>query len=100
MTSTDVKIDDKVNVVIREPSKYNVLFLNDDKTTFEFVIALLEGVFGHSRENAIELTQRIHTNNKAVVGTYSFEIAEQKCSESTSLSRANGFPLQIKVEAV
>lgn len=100
MTSTDVKIDDKVNVVIREPSKYNVLFLNDDKTTFEFVIALLEGVFSHSRENAVELTRRIHEQDKAVVGTYSFEIAEQKCMEATTLSRTNGFPLQIKVESV
>lgn len=100
MTSTDVKIDDKVNVVLREPSKYNVLFLNDEKTTFEFVIHLLETVFTHTRENAIELTTRIHQQDKAIVGTYSFEIAEQKCSEATNLARANGFPLQIKVETV
>lgn len=100
MAATDVKIDDKVNVVLREPSKYNVIFMNDDKTTFEFVIHILETIFSHSRDNAIELTNRIHEQEKAVVGTYGFEVAEQKCHEAISLSRSNGYPLQVKVEAV
>ena len=41
----------------------------------------------------------IHTNGSGIVGTYSYEIAEQKTMEATSLSRDNGFPLQIKLEA-
>jgi ATP-dependent Clp protease adapter protein ClpS len=41
----------------------------------------------------------IHTNGSAIVGTYSYEIAEHKTIEATSLSRENGFPLQVKLEA-
>tara|TARA_S200000501_G_scaffold7947_1_gene7066 strand:- start:34 stop:348 length:315 start_codon:yes stop_codon:yes gene_type:complete len=95
----DVQIDTKINELITEPSRYNVIFLNDDATPIEWVIDLLVSIFKHTQSSAENLTMEIHTNGSAVVGTYSYEIAEQKTIEATQLSRENGFPLQVKLEA-
>ena len=95
----DVQIDTKINELITEPSRYNVIFLNDDATPIEWVIDLLVSIFKHTQSSAENLTMEIHTNGSAIVGTYSYEIAEQKTIEATQLSRENGFPLQVKLEA-
>ena len=95
----DVQIDEKIKDLISEPSRYNVIFLNDDSTPMEWVIELLVNIFKHTHSSAENLTMEIHTNGSAVVGTYSYEIAEQKTIESTQSSREHGFALQIKLEA-
>lgn len=94
----EVRIDEKINIIILEPKKYKVLFLNDDKTPVEFVIELLIKVFKHTQETAQSITLTVHNEGSAVVGVYSFEIAEQKSVEATQLSRSAGFPLQIKID--
>ena len=97
-TDLDVKIDEKVKTVITEPRRYKVIFLNDDKTPIEFVIELLMTVFRHTDETAKDITLKVHNEGSAVVGIYSFEIAEQKGVEATHLARQAGFPLQIKID--
>lgn len=96
--STDVKIDEKVTVSLQPPRLWKVVFLNDDKTPMEFVIELLMSIFKHSEESAQNLTLEIHNTGSAVVGVYTHEIAEQKGIEATTISRANGHPLQINIE--
>jgi ATP-dependent Clp protease adaptor protein ClpS len=96
--STDLRIEEKIKVRITEPKKYKVIFLNDDKTPIEFVIELLVSVFKHSQETAKEITMSVHVEGSAVVGVYTYEIAEQKAAEAVTLSRSNSFPLQIKVD--
>ena len=54
--------------------------------------------FNYARESAEAITQRVHDEGSAVVATLPYELAEQKGIEVTLLARANGFPLQIKVE--
>jgi ATP-dependent Clp protease adaptor protein ClpS len=98
MSATDVIIDEKIKKEIKEPSKYKVIMLNDDSTPMEWVIELLEIIFKYSRISAEELTLKIHNEGSAVVGIYSYEIAEQKSVEAVTLSRNNGFPLQVKLE--
>ncbi len=97
-TEADIKIDEKIKVKIIEPSLYKVIFLNDDKTPMEFVVSLLVELFKHSENTAQDLTMKIHEEGSGVVGVYSYEIAEQKAIEATSLCRDNGFPLRIRVE--
>ena len=97
-TDVDVVIDEKIKLSIQEPNDYNVIMLNDDATPIEWVIELLKGVFKHSDSAAEALTMKIHNENSAVVGTYKYEIAEQKSVEAMTLSRNNGFPLQLKLE--
>lgn len=84
---------------LREPGLFKVIILNDDTTPVEFVIALLISIFGYSENQATDLTYQIHHDGSAVAGTYIYEIAEQKGIEVTELSRAHGFPLQVKVKA-
>jgi ATP-dependent Clp protease adaptor protein ClpS len=95
----DVKIDEKIKDIFKEPNRYNVIFLNDNSTPMEWVIDLLMRIFKHTQSSAENLTMEIHTNGSAIVGTYSYEIAEQKTIEATQASREHGFSLQIKLEA-
>jgi ATP-dependent Clp protease adaptor protein ClpS len=98
MSAIDIKLDEKIKKVEKEPSKYNVIMLNDDATPIDWVIELLESIFKYTRESAETITLKIHNEGSAVVGTYSYEIAEQKSVEAVTLSRNNGFPLQVKLE--
>lgn len=96
--STDVNIDEKVDTTTTEPGRFNVVFLNDDATPMEWVIELLKQIFRHPQSTAEKLMMKVHTEGSAVVGTYSFEIAEQKAHEAIDASRKNGFPLRARVE--
>lgn len=97
---TAVEIRERIAVKekYKEPSDYNVIYLNDDLTTFEFVMETLTEIFDYSRGDAEELTRRIHDEDRAVVATLPYEMAEQKGIEVTLLARQHGFPLQVKVE--
>ena len=95
---TDIVIDEKIKRVIKEPSKYNVIMINDDVTPMEWVITVLKGIFKHSDASAEALTMSIHNEGSALVGTYNYEVAEQKANEATGASRNHGFPLQLKIE--
>lgn len=97
-TATDILLDEKIKITTREPSKYKIIFINDDKTPMEFVVNLLVEYFKHSDEIARNITLKIHQEGSGVVGVYNYEIAEQKALEATGISRDNGFPLRIKVE--
>ena len=94
----DVEIDEKIKQKITEPDLYKVIFLNDNTTPMEFVIDVLCQIFKHSDTTARDLTVKIHEEGSAIVGVYTYEIAEQKRVEPTNVSRSHGFPLQIKVE--
>lgn len=96
--STEVLIDEKIEQVIATPERYKVVFINDDKTPMDFVIDVLVSIFRHSQDTAKNLTMQVHQEGSAIVGVYSFELAEQKVIEATNLSRNHGFPLQIRLE--
>jgi ATP-dependent Clp protease adaptor protein ClpS len=96
--TTEVVIDEKIKVEIKEPSMYKVIFLNDDATPMDFVIALLVEVFRHSEQTAVEITNKIHEEGSGVVGEYTYEVAEQKALEATSVCKENNFPLRIRLE--
>ena len=97
--TTDVDIDEKIKLDIKEPSKYKVVLLNDEQTPMEWVIEILTTIFKHSETTAKELTLTIHNEGSGVAGMYTYEIAEQKAIEATNASRDRGFPLQIRVDS-
>lgn len=99
MADTDVKSRDLVTTKIAKPSKYKVIFVNDDATPMEFVVALLIGVFKHNEASATKVMLQIHNEGSGVAGIYTFEIAEQKAMDATLISRNAGHPLVIRVEA-
>ena len=98
MSETEITIDEKIEQVIIEPAKYKVIMLNDNQTPMEFVIEILKSIFKHSDKTAQDIMLSIHNTGSAIVGIYTYEIAEQRAVEATTLSRDNGFPLQLKVE--
>lgn len=89
------KITSKKNQL---PKKYKVVVCNDDVTPMNFVISMLMIVFKHNQEYASTLTMTIHHQGSAVVGIFTYEIAEQKALDGVNLAKANGWPLLIKVE--
>ena len=100
---TVVKTDDTVKTRIKshlkEPPRYRVIYMNDDKTTVEFVIETLIDIFNYDDDRAIEKTKEIHDQGSSVVAVYSYELAEQKGIEVTLLARSSGYPLQVRIEA-
>jgi ATP-dependent Clp protease adaptor protein ClpS len=98
MSTTDTQLDEKVKLEIVEPKKWKVIFLNDNHTPMEFVITVLVEIYKHTMETAQDITLQIHESGSGVAGTYTFEIAEIKAVETTNLARAQGFPLQLKLE--
>lgn len=98
MASTDIQIDEKIKSKIAEPTKWKVVFLNDDVTPMDFVTSLLMEIFKHNFESARAVMLQVHEQGSGIAGSYSYEIAEAKTTEAVTLSRANGFPLQIKLE--
>lgn len=97
-TKTEIRprISPKMNV--EPPKDYNVIYINDEVTSMEFVIESLRSIFSYEEDRAEEMTMRIHQEGSAIVATYPYEIAEQKGVEATLLARSQGFPLQIKIE--
>lgn len=97
-TLADIKIDEKIKKEIVEPGKYKVIFLNDELTPIEWVIEVLRTIFKHTQDTAEKITLAIHNEGSGVAGIYTYEIAEQKVIEATTITRNQGFPLQIKTE--
>jgi ATP-dependent Clp protease adaptor protein ClpS len=98
MSNIQPVADEKIKNKLNEPGYYKVIFLNDDMTPMEFVIEVLQKIFKHDILAATNITMSIHHDGSAVVGVYTYEIAEQKVTETIVLARNNGFPLQAKIE--
>ena len=95
---TDVQTLTKDEIKLEEPGLYDVIFLNDNITTQEFVIRVLKQIFNKTQEQADTIMKKIHTDGQGIVGSYVHEVAEQKGIETTLLARQEGMPLQIKVK--
>jgi len=93
-----IQTSDKSLLTIGEPKQYYVVMHNDDKTPFDFVVDLLMGLFNHDKDTAADLAHKIHTDEKAIVGMYNLEIAEQKVEETVKASRVANYPLSVSIE--
>lgn len=83
----------------REPKRYQVIVLNDDYTTFEFVISVMMTVFLKTYEEACHIAESTHIHQKATVGTYTLDIAKSRVAKATAMARAEGYPLRFDVQA-
>ena len=99
-TTAEPKIVPKIKPKsdIPEPVRYNVIYINDEITTQEFVVETLVIIFNYTQIEAEEMTLKVHKEGSAVVATMPYEMAEQKGVEVTMLARNNGFPLVVKLE--
>jgi ATP-dependent Clp protease adaptor protein ClpS len=83
----------------REPTRYKVLLHNDDYTTMDFVVEILETVFHKPPAEAYRIMMQVHTQGLGVCGAYPYEVAETKVATVHELARAHGFPLRASLEA-
>jgi len=85
---------------LKEPAMYKVVLHNDDYTPMEFVVSLLEKLFGLDREKATRIMLLIHTHGKGVCGIFTYEIAETKVAQVNEYSQRHQHPLLCSMEAV
>ena len=83
---------------VRQPPLYSVLLHNDDYTTMDFVVFVLQAVFHRSESDAIRLMMQVHQQGEGIAGIFTFEIAEMKATETMELARANEYPLLCTLE--
>ena len=83
---------------LARPPRYQVLLLNDDYTPMEFVVDVLQKIFGMDRTNATRVMLEVHMKGKGVCGVYTFEIAETKVAQVTAYARQHQHPLLCTME--
>ena len=89
---------ESVEKQLKYPSKWNVLFWNDDVTPMGFVVYVLSEVFKHGDTASFDLMMKIHNEGKAVVGSYIKSIAESKMIIAKSMAEKAGYPLEVTIE--
>lgn len=82
----------------KEPDQYQVVLLNDDYTTMEFVMDVLESIFHKSPAEAYRIMLRVHTQGRGVCGVYTWEVAETKAATVVERAQQSGYPLRAVVE--
>ncbi len=96
--SDDTVLLEPAQPKLKKPPMYRVVLLNDDFTPMEFVVHVLEAIFGHNRENATRIMLNVHKSGKGVCGIYTKDIAETKVTQVNSYSRENKHPLLCDME--
>jgi len=91
-------VKERPQVRKQEPTLYKVVLLNDDYTTMEFVMRVLESVFQKSPAEAYRIMMHVHVNGRGIAGVYPWEVAETKVDTVTSLARDAEFPLRATIE--
>lgn len=83
---------------LEKPKMYKVLLHNDDFTTMEFVVFVLEHVFGRSTAEAFRIMFQVHNEGVGIAGIYPYEIANMKAQKAINLARAREYPFLCTVE--
>ena len=82
----------------KKPPMYRVLLHNDDYTTKEFVVLILNHVFRRSEADANAIMMHVHNNGVGVAGIYTYEVAETKLQKTLQLAKRYEYPLQMSLE--
>ncbi len=83
---------------LKQPPLYRVVLINDDFTPMEFVVDILETIFGMERTRATQVMLEVHTKGKGVCGVYNFEIAETKVAQVMGIAKQHQHPLLCTME--
>jgi len=89
---------DEVITRKKEPTQFKVVLLNDDYTTMDFVLQVLESVFQKSPAEAYQIMMHVHQNGRGIAGIYPWEVAETKTQTTMTMAREAGFPLKAVTE--
>ncbi len=95
---SDEQVLEKTQSKTHKPPLFRVLLHNDDYTTMQFVVEVLEAVFHKSPAEAHRVMMQVHTRGHGVCGVYSHEVAETKVAAVHDLAKEQGFPLRASLE--
>ena len=95
---TGGEVLEKPEIKTAKPRLFNVILHNDDYTTMEFVVRVLETVFNKATPDAYRIMLQVHHDGHGVCGSYPFEIAETKVETVHDMARQEGFPLRASIE--
>jgi ATP-dependent Clp protease adaptor protein ClpS len=95
---TDGEILERTKQETKKPELYKVVLLNDDYTTMDFVVEVLEAIFNKQPAEAFRIMMMVHTQGKGLCGVYPHEVAETKVDTVMEVARDHGFPLRAAME--
>ena len=95
---TEGEVLEKTRQETKRPELFKVFLLNDDYTTMDFVVDILETVFHKAPAEAYRIMMAVDTQGQGLCGVYPFEVAETKVTTVIDLARSNGFPLLATME--
>ena len=93
-TLTDTRSDQKLDA----PRLWRVLLHNDDYTTQEFVVWVLESIFRKPRGEAFAIMMSVHRTGLGVAGVYTHDVADTKVKTARQLAEEHEFPLLVTME--
>src|SRR6185436_18691809 len=93
---TEVVVEKKPK--LKKPKLFKVLLHNDDFTTMDFVVFVLQYVFSRSEAEAFTIMLKVHNEGVGVAGVYPYEIATMKSEKTMNLAKAREYPLLCTVE--
>jgi ATP-dependent Clp protease adaptor protein ClpS len=96
----DVKVVERTQTQekLARPRRYKVLLHNDDYTTMEFVVWVLQSVFNHDETTATQIMLHVHRTGMGVAGVYSRDVAETRVAQVDALAKDHEFPLRCSME--
>ncbi|HXH75802.1 MAG TPA: ATP-dependent Clp protease adapter ClpS [Bacteriovoracaceae bacterium] len=83
---------------LQPPRKYKVIMHNDDYTTMEFVMLVLQKFFNKAMPEAQAIMLEVHTRGFGICGIFTYEVAESKVAKVIKYARDNGHPLKCSTE--
>src|SRR5256712_10027083 len=97
-TELDHAIITETEKKLKKPPLYKILLHNNDYTTKEFVVQILQYVFHKEHTTAVQIMLHVHKKGIGVAGVYTYEVAETKVALVESLARQNEYPLKCTME--
>jgi len=95
---TGTAVETRTKTRLKKPRMYKVLLHNDDYTTMEFVVFILQGIFHHSESEAMQIMLHVHKHGIGVAGVYTREIAETRIAQVEALARKHEYPLRCSMD--
>jgi len=95
---TGSEVIEKPRAKTKKPKLYKVILHNDDYTTMEFVVHILETVFNKPTVEAFRIMLHVHRQGRGLCGAYTYEVAETKVATVHDLAQRSGFPLRASME--
>jgi ATP-dependent Clp protease adaptor protein ClpS len=97
-TDGEVETVERQRSKLKHPKQYKVYLLNDDYTTMDFVVSVLEGVFRKTPSEAVQIMLTVHKTGRGLCGVFSKQIAEAKTQTVHDRAKSAGYPLRCMME--